>query len=172
MNKNKKIIAIVGLMGVGKTTIGMKIAKKLGYYFIDSDHEIEDHEHRSISEIFSQSGEKHFREVEKKIIKEIISRDEKIVLSLGGGAFMDDEIREILKEKTITIWFYAEVEDILHRIGHKNNRPLLNKVDKRKTLEELSAKRSSTYSEADLKFDTSSENIESLMNKIKSFTNE
>ena len=75
-NRERKIIAIIGLMGVGKTTIGSKLANKLGYYFIDLDQEIEDREGNSISEIFTKKGEKYFRELEKNIIKEIIFRDE------------------------------------------------------------------------------------------------
>ena len=70
----KKIITIVGLMGAGKTTIGFRLAQILKYYFIDSDQEIEDREHRSIPDIFSQNGEKYFREIEAGIIKEIIKR--------------------------------------------------------------------------------------------------
>lgn len=165
-NNNKKIIAIIGLMGVGKTTIGGKLAEKLKYYFLDCDQEIEDHEGKAIKEIFAQNGEKYFREVEKEIIKKIVSRDEEIVLSLGGGAFMDEETRKILKEKTIIIWLYATIDEILHRVGNKNNRPLLNQKNKREVLEELAAKRYPIYAEADLKFDTSDENHDTLINKI------
>ena len=95
----KKIITIVGLMGAGKTTIGSRLAQILKYYFIDSDQEIEDSEHRSIADIFAQNGEKYFREIEAKTIQEIINRDEEIVLSLGGGAFINQETRKILKQK-------------------------------------------------------------------------
>ncbi len=166
INKNKKIIAIIGLMGVGKTTIGVKLAERMGYYFVDADSEIEDHEKRAINEIFAKDGEKYFREVEKKIIKDIILRDEEMVFSLGGGAFMDEEIRKILKEKALTIWLFADIDEILHRIGNKSNRPLLNHGDKRRVLEELAKKRYPFYAKADLKFDTSSENHETLINKI------
>ncbi len=164
--KNKNIIAIVGLMGVGKTTIGAKLAKKMGYYFSDCDQEIEDREQKTIAEIFAQNGEKYFREVEKNIIKEIITREEETVLSLGGGAFMDEETRKILKEKAVTIWFDAEIDEILRRISGRSNRPLLNNQDRRKILEELKQKRYPTYLEADLKFDTSTENHEILIAKI------
>jgi len=163
---NRKIIAFIGLMGVGKTTVGTKLATKLGYYFIDSDQEIEDREGKTITEIFAQHGEKYFREIEKKIISEIVLRDEKIVLSLGGGAFIDDEIRRILTEKTITIWLKARIDDILYRIGHKNNRPLLKQKNKRAILQELADKRYPIYSEAHFKFDTSEENHETLINEI------
>ncbi len=164
--KNKKVIAIVGLMGVGKTTIGTKLADKMKYYFIDCDQEIEDREQRTINRIFVESGEKYFREVEKNVIKEIIARDEEIVLSLGGGAFINEETRKLLQEKAITIWLHASIDEILHRIGHKNNRPLLNQQNKRQVLEELAAKRYPYYSESNLKFDTTSENHEILISKI------
>jgi shikimate kinase len=164
--RNKKIIAVIGLMGVGKSTIGAKLAKKLKCYFIDCDCEIEDREGKTIREIFAQNGEKYFRQVEKKIIKEIILRDEEIVLSLGGGAFVDDEIRKILKEKTFTIWLHARIDVILQRIGNKITRPLLNQGNKRDVLEELAANRYPAYSEADFKFDTSNENHDSLIKKI------
>jgi len=165
-NKDKKIITIVGLMGVGKTTIGSKLAEKLGYYFIDLDQEIEDREHKTIPEIFAENGEKYFRDLEVKIIQEITARDEEIVLSLGGGAFMNEGIREIIKKKAVTIWLYASIDEILHRIGGKNNRPLLNGKNKREILEELAKKRYNIYALADFKFDTSHDNHDVLINKI------
>ncbi|MBP7709839.1 MAG: shikimate kinase [Rickettsiales bacterium] len=163
---SKKIIAIIGLMGVGKTTIGAKLAEKTKRYFLDCDAEIEDFENRNIKEIFAESGEKYFREIEKKIIREIVLRDEEIVLSLGGGAFIDVDTRKLLKEKAVIIWLHASVETILHRVGNKNTRPLLNQKNKREILEELVAKRYPIYAEADLKFDTSDINHDTLINKI------
>ena len=163
----KSIIAIIGLMGVGKTTLGLKLSDKLGYYFIDSDQEIEDREQKSINEIFSKNGEKYFREVEKNVIKEIVLRDEKIVLSLGGGAFMNEEVRKVLKEKANVVWIHASIDNILHRIGGKNNRPLLNQQgDKRKALEDLARKRYPIYKEADFNYDTGEESQEVVINKI------
>jgi len=155
-------------MGVVKTTIGAKLAERLKYYFIDCDQEIEDRQQRTISRIFAESGEKYFREVERNVIKEIANRDEEIVFSLGGGAFMDEETRKVLKEKAVTIWLYASLDEILHRIGNKNNRPLLNNSQKhkREILEELAAKRYPAYGLADFKFDTTLENHETLINKI------
>lgn len=164
--KDKKIIAIIGLMGVGKTTLGLKLSDKLGYYFIDSDQEIEDREQKSINDIFKLKGEKYFRGVEKNIVKEIIARDEKVVLSLGGGAFIDEETREVLKEKAIIIWLHTSIDNILHRINHKTNRPLLNNVNKRKVLQDLILKRYPFYRESDFNFDTGLENQEDLVNQI------
>ncbi len=166
--QNKKLIALVGLMGVGKTTIGAKLAERLKYYFIDCDREIEDRQQRSIREIFAQSGEKYFRNFEADVVKEISLRDEEIVFSLGGGAFMREETRNILKEKAVTIWLYASVDEILLRIGNKNNRPLLNnsKKHKREILEDLAAKRYPFYALSDFKFDTAKESHEAIISKI------
>lgn len=169
-NNSKKIIALTGLMGSGKTTIGSKLAQKLSYYFTDSDQEIEDQESSSISDIFLTKGEKYFREIEKKTIKEIIERDEEVVLSLGGGSFMDPQTRELLLEKATTIWLYAPVDTILLRIGNKQSRPLLNSTnkinDKRHILEDLALKRHPIYEKADYKFDTTNENHEVLIKNI------
>lgn len=164
--KNKKIIAILGLMGVGKTTLGSKLAEKLGYYFVDSDREIEDREQKSISEIFAQSGEKYFRDVERKIIAEIVARDEPMVLSLGGGAFIDEFTRKLLLEKTTTIWLHASIDVILHRVGNKTNRPLLNNANRRQVLEDLAAQRYPIYKLADIEIDTSGGSYDVLINKI------
>lgn len=153
-------------MGAGKTTVGTKLAKKLGYYFIDSDQEIEDRERKSIPEIFTKNGEKYFREIEEKIIEEIVFRDEEIVLSIGGGAFMSEKTREILSKKAITIWLDAPIEDLVRRVSAKNNRPLLNGKNRRLVLEELAKKRYPIYAQADLKFETNKSSHENLTNRI------
>ncbi|MBU6140153.1 MAG: shikimate kinase [Proteobacteria bacterium] len=172
----KKIIAIVGLMGVGKTTIGSKLSKKLGYYFIDSDREIEDRERKTIPEIFAQNGEKYFREVEENVIEEIALRDEEIVLSIGGGGFVSEKTRKILSQKAITIWLHAPINEILRRVGKRNNRPLLNQKNKRLVLEDLAKQRNPIYSQADLKFETAIQSREILttkiINKIRELKNE
>lgn len=170
MRSNKgnksKIISLVGLMGVGKSTVGIKLAEALGYYFIDSDQEIEDREKKTISEIFQNKGEQYFRDLEKSIIKEIIHRDENLVLSLGGGAFINDEIRELLKRTTTVIWLDADIDSILLRVGNKNHRPLLQNSDKRLVLENLACERAPFYQQANLKFDTSKESQDLLIDKI------
>lgn len=166
MAQESKIITIIGLMGVGKSTVGLKMAEKIGYYFVDSDQEVEDQQKASISEIFKAKGEEYFRATEKKIIKDIVDRDERIVLSLGGGAFDDDETREMLLKKSHVIWLKAPIDVILHRIGGKTNRPLLNKGDKRKTLQSLIDKRYPFYRLANIEIDTSKSSHEEIIATI------
>ncbi len=172
MVQNKKIIAIIGLMGVGKTTLGNKLSEKLGYYFVDSDLEIEDREQKSITEIFAQKGEKYFREIEKKIIQEIVARDEQIVLSLGGGAFINEEVRNILRDKAVVIWLEAPLDVVLHRLSSKTNRPLLNNKNRRQVLQDLMVKRYPIYSLADLKVETGNSSHENSIGKIMNFIKE
>lgn len=170
--QGKNIIVLTGMMGAGKTTIGNKLADKLGFYFIDSDQEIEDREGDSISEIFKKKGEKYFRDIEKDVVTKILSRDEQIVLSLGGGAFMNEEIRNLIKSRAISVWLYADIDTLLHRISAKSNRPLLNNVDKRATVSDLIIKRYPTYKTSDIHIDTSRENYELLIRNIIKKINE
>jgi shikimate kinase len=151
--KERKIIVLTGMMGSGKTTIGLRLADKLKIYFIDSDREIEDCEKISINKIFDLKGENYFRKIEKQVIQEIINRDEPMILSLGGGAFIDKELRKLIKEKTISIWLKVSPETILSRISNKNSRPLLKGKDKRLTINNLIKQRYPIYQEADIHFD-------------------
>ena len=170
-SKNHKIIAIVGLMGVGKSTIGKKLAEDLGYYFVDSDQEIEDSSQMSINQIFADKGEQYFREIEKNMIKQIIDREENIVLSLGGGAFESQETQQLLQQRCSTIWLKAEIDTILFRIGNKSNRPLLNNQNKREVLQNLIAKRYPNFEKTDLHIDTTNithdETVAQIIEQIK-----
>ena len=163
---DKKIIALIGMMGTGKTTIGSKLSEKLNVYFIDSDQEIEDSEQRTIANIFDAEGEEKFREIERKIIQDIMRRDEPMVLSLGGGAFIDPETRKLIKEKAVSIWLYADVETILHRVAGKNTRPLLNGGDRRIVLSKLMKDRYPIYAESDIKIDTTKDSHDNILNSI------
>ena len=172
--QEKKFIVLTGMMGAGKTTIGSKIASRLGFYFIDSDQEIEDLQQQSVANIFKNKGEKYFRQVEREVVKGILSRDENIVLSLGGGAFMDDEIRDLIKKCAISVWLYANIDTLLHRTSSKNTRPLLSNVDKRLALADLTIKRNPIYKTADIHMDTGKENYDlitkDLIVKINEFS--
>jgi len=163
---DKKIIALVGMMGVGKTTIGFKLSERLGIYFIDFDQEIEDDQQKTIADIFDINGEEYFREVESRIIEGIIARDEPMVLSLGGGSLNDPKTRKLIKDKTISVWLNADLEIILHRAANKNTRPLLNAGDKRAVLASLIKERYPIYEKSDIKVDTSRENHDIIVSDI------
>jgi shikimate kinase len=163
---DKKIIALIGMMGTGKTTIGSKLAEKLNVYFIDSDQEIEDSEQRTIANIFDSDGEEHFRKIEREIIKDIMRRDEPMVLSLGGGSFIDPETRKLIKDNAVSIWLYADVETILHRIAGKNTRPLLSGGDRRVILSNLIKERYPIYGQSDIKVDTTKDSHDNILNSI------
>jgi shikimate kinase len=163
---DKKIIALVGMMGVGKTTIGFKLSERLGIYFIDSDQEIEDDQQKTIADIFDGDGEEYFREVESRIIEGIIARDEPMVLSLGGGSLNDLKTRKLIKDKAISVWLNADLEVILHRAANKNTRPLLNAGDKRLVLASLIKERYPIYEKSDIKVDTSKENHDIIVSDI------
>ncbi len=153
MKKISKSIVLVGMMGCGKSSVGKLLSAKLGMEFIDLDSYIENIEEISISEIFSKYGEKYFREKEKESINKLIEGSPKVI-ALGGGAFIQDEIRKIVKEKAITIWIRADKSIILERVLRKNSRPLLENVDKAAMVEKLIKERYPIYAEADIVVDT------------------
>ncbi len=166
-------IFLVGLMGSGKTTVGKLLAKRLGLKFVDSDQEIEVHTGASISWIFEIEGEDSFRQREMETINELTSR-QGILLATGGGAVVRPENREALKKRGIVVYLRTSVSNILKRIQHDKNRPLLQTKDRRAKLEELSHQREPFYQEvADIIVDTGRSNIhtmvQSIANQIKEF---
>lgn len=162
----KSVIAINGIMGAGKSTIGKKLAAELNYYFIDIDNEIEDRNKKTINQIFADKGEAFFRQQEIDLIAEMIDRNEKLVMALGGGAYMNNEVRKILQSKAKTIWLKAEVDDVYRRVKDKTNRPLLNKGNKKKILADLIASRNSVYQKSDLIIDIKGKDSSQLVNEI------
>ena len=149
----KKTIALVGLMGVGKSSIGRRLATALELPFHDADDEIERAAGRSIPEIFAERGEASFREGERRVIARLLD-EAPHVLATGGGAFVNAETRALIKEKAISIWLKADVEVLLRRVGRKDNRPLLKGRDARAVLQALALERSPAYAEADISVET------------------
>jgi shikimate kinase len=147
-------IALVGMMGAGKTSIGKRLAAALGVAFRDADAEIEKAAGRSIAEIFAERGETEFRRGERKVIARLITCEPPHVLATGGGAFMDLETRALLKAQAVTIWLRAELDVLLHRVERRDHRPLLRAGDPRATLARLIAERHPIYAEADLAIDS------------------
>lgn len=153
-------------MGAGKTTVGRVLAKRLNKRFIDSDQEIEARTGASIPLIFEIEGEQSFRQREAEVIKDLTARDD-IVLATGGGAVLNADSRAYLKSRGTVIYLRASVNSILQRTGHDKNRPLLQTVDPRKTIEELSRAREPLYAEVShIVIDTGRPNVQFLMQSI------
>ncbi|GGC13900.1 hypothetical protein GCM10007205_23490 [Oxalicibacterium flavum] len=161
-------IFLVGLMGAGKTTVGKALAKRLNKRFVDSDHEIEARTGATIPLIFEIEGEASFRRREAEVIRDLTAQDD-IVLATGGGAVLNPDSRALLKERGTVIYLRASVGNLLQRTSHDRNRPLLQKGDPRKTLEELTRVRDPLYNEvADFIIDTGRPNVQFLMQSILS----
>jgi len=146
-------IVLVGLMGVGKTQLGQHLAEKLGWPFKDSDHEIERVGGLRINEIFDRFGEEKFRELECRVIGEVLS-GEPIVLATGGGAFAQAATRDVIQSRAISVWLRANLETLLHRTQHSKHRPLLQTGDPAKVLADLMERRYPIYEHAMLAVDT------------------
>jgi shikimate kinase len=129
-------VVLVGLMGVGKSTVGRRLAKRLALPFVDSDSEIEDAAGYSAAEVFERYGEQDFRDGEIRVI------------ATGGGAYVDSRTRELLNERAITVWLDAPVEILAERTARRDTRPLLKNGDPKGTLERLSEERRPSYQEA------------------------
>ena len=151
----KRPIALVGLMGVGKTTIGRRLAKRLERDFVDADEAVEAAAGRSVADIFADFGEAAFRDGERRVIARLLDDETPIVLALGGGAFVNDETRALIKEKAVSIWLRADMEILMERVLRKPGvRPLLNTDDPRSVMEKLHAERAPIYAQADIAIDS------------------
>jgi shikimate kinase len=161
----RRTVALVGLMGAGKTSIGRRLAQDLGLPFVDADTEIEQAAGQSIEDIFESHGEAFFRDGERRVIARLLDGPPH-VLATGGGAFMDPSTRTLLKERAITIWIKADIEILLSRVARRNHRPLLKHGDKRAILEKLMAERHPIYAEATLTIDSGDGPPEEMINGI------
>jgi len=145
----ERTIALVGMMGVGKSTVGRKLAETLSAAFVDSDEEIEKAAGLSVQDIFDRHGEPEFRRGERRVIERLLNGPP-IVLATGGGAYMDAETRQLLKEKATTVWLRADIELIWKRVNRRDTRPLLKRENPRQVLADLMALRGPVYAEADV----------------------
>ncbi|MEP6786624.1 MAG: shikimate kinase [Sphingomonadales bacterium] len=137
-------IVLIGLMGVGKTTIGRRLAKRLELPFVDADHEIELAAGMSVSDIFARFGESHFRDGERRVISRLVESVPGVIAT-GGGAFMNDETRTLILSKSTAIWLDTDIDTLSERVGRRNDRPLLTGRDARTVLAELAAVRNPVY---------------------------
>ncbi|MGQ0664556.1 MAG: 3-dehydroquinate synthase [Pseudomonadota bacterium] len=148
-----KTIVLVGLMGAGKSSIGRRLAQRLGVPFVDADREIEAAAGASVEEIFERLGESAFRDGERKVIARLLDAPVQ-VMAAGGGAFMDPEIRARVKRSTVSVWLRADLDLLVRRVSRRTNRPLLKRGDPRQILDELMRTRYPVYAEADIHVDS------------------
>jgi shikimate kinase len=142
-------VVLVGLMGVGKSTVGRRLANRLGLPFVDSDAAIEDAVGLSAGELFERYGEHDYRDGERRLVARLIDGEVRVIAT-GGGVFVDPRTRALLKERTITVWLDAPVAVLAERTARRDTRPLLKTEDPKGTLERLAQAERDAYAEAHL----------------------
>lgn len=144
-----RCIVLVGLMGCGKSSVGRRLASRLGLRFVDADIEIEAAAGKSIPEIFEDYGEAHFRDREHLVIRRLLASGPH-VLATGGGAYMRADTREAIRRAGISVWLKAELDVLMRRVMRRNDRPLLKTIDPEQRMRDLMAERYPVYGEADV----------------------
>jgi shikimate kinase len=142
-------IVLVGMMGAGKSSVGRRLAARLGIPFLDADAQIEEAAQMTIPEIFERYGEADFRSAEARVIARLLDGGSQ-VLATGGGAFMNPDTRAAIRAKGISFWLKADLELLLRRVKRRSDRPLLKTGDPAETLRRLMAERDPVYAEADV----------------------
>jgi shikimate kinase len=142
-------IVLVGLMGAGKTSIGKRLAQRLGLPFVDADHEIERAHVMTIPEIFEKHGEAYFRAGEVRVVARLL-KDGPQILATGGGAYMNPETRDNIRARGISLWLKADLDVLMRRVKRRQDRPLLKQADPEAVLKRLMDERYPVYAEADL----------------------
>ncbi len=140
-------VVLVGLMGVGKSTVGRRLARRLGLPFVDSDAAIEDAAGLSPAEVFERYGEDDFRDGERRLVAQLMEGDVRVIAT-GGGAYVDARTRELLNTRAITIWLDAPVEILAERTSRRDTRAQLRNGDPKGTLERLADERRQSYEQA------------------------
>lgn len=140
-------VTLVGLMGSGKSSIGKRLAARLNLPFVDADTAIEEAAGMTISEMFERFGEAHFRDGERRVIARLIDGTPKVIAT-GGGAFMNDETRALILERTLSVWLDADVATLVDRVRRRGSRPLLKGKDPGAVLTALAAIRGPVYAQA------------------------
>ena len=140
-------IVLVGLMGAGKTTVGRRLARRLGLAFVDSDEEIERAADHSVGEIFARFGEENFRDGERRVIARLIKGAPKVIAT-GGGAFVNPQTRALILERCVAVWIDADLDTLAERVSRRDTRPLLKDREPLLVLRDLAEKRSPVYAQA------------------------
>ncbi len=160
-----RTVALVGLMGAGKSAIGKRLALRLALPFVDADEEIERAAGCTIAEFFERFGEAEFRAGERRVISRLLEGPAH-VLSTGGGAYMDPETRALMRNRALTVWLKADL-DVLHdRVKRRSHRPLLRQGDPRDILEQLMKQRYPIYAEADVVVESTAQPAERTTEQV------
>jgi len=160
-------IVLVGMPGAGKSSIGKRLAARLGLPFLDADTEIEQAAGIPITDIFARYGEAHFREGERRVIARLLANPEPIVLATGGGAFHDAQTRTLVRESgALSVWLKCRLSTLLRRVAGREHRPMFQNADPREVLERLMFQRHPSYAEADLTLQCSDENLETTTRRL------
>ncbi|MBI1273735.1 MAG: shikimate kinase [Alphaproteobacteria bacterium] len=160
-----RTIVLVGMMGSGKSSVGRKLAARLALPFTDSDSEVEAAAGCSVAEIFERYGEAEFRNGERRVIARLLAGSPQ-VLATGGGAFMDDETRALIKQRGLSVWLKADLETLVQRAGRRGDRPLLKDGDPAEVLSALMIKREPIYAEADIAIQSGNHPIDETVDQI------
>lgn len=142
-------VVLIGLMGAGKTAIGRRLATRLGLNFVDADTEIEQAAGKSISDIFTDHGESHFRNGERRVITRLLG-DGPQVLATGGGAYMNDETRKTIAECGVSVWLKADLKVLMERVVRRDHRPLLKTKNPDAVMKRLMDERYPVYSSSNI----------------------
>ena len=140
-------VVLVGLMGVGKSTVGRRLARRLGLSFVDSDAAIEDASGYPAAEMFERYGERDFRDGERRLVARLIEGDVRVIAT-GGGVYVDPNTRKLLNERAITVWLDAPVDILAERTSRRNTRAQLRNGDPKSVLQKLAEQRRPSYAEA------------------------
>ncbi|GAX90869.1 shikimate kinase [Effusibacillus lacus] len=158
-------IYLIGFMGTGKTTVGMALAARTGWTFIDMDQEIARREGRAIPDIFAQSGEAYFREMESDLLKELTSLD-RLLVTTGGGVVLRPENRDLMKQTGFIVSLSADKESIKRRVSNQTGRPLLSGGELDQKIDRLLEERKGLYEDADIQIDTSARDVSDIVDEI------
>ena len=170
--KSNKNIVIVGMMGVGKSSVGKVLAKELRCKFFDSDNEIESASNLNISEIFEKYGEDYFRQAEQNIIERIISNNKNIIFSIGGGAYCNNHTIQIINSSSRVIYLKASIKTLLSRLkGNFSSRPLLRGKKLKDEIIKILNERQKYYDRADYVFEVDNLHINEIVEKIINILN-
>jgi shikimate kinase len=158
-------VVLVGLMGSGKSTIGRKLAQVIDLEFFDSDTEIENASRMSVKDLFAVYGEPEFRALEQRVMLRLMEDGPRII-STGGGAFINPEVREAVLKGGIAVWLDADIDVLMERVGRRETRPLLNNGDPEATMRNLMETRYPTYAEAQIRVVSRNERKDIMVGEV------